>query len=108
MFWSLSQRGLAEMETVFVVALFSAFVVVCTVIFFIVGMSVAFYRLRGRHKVVCPDNGRPAVIQIRTLRGALTSVLDDPEVVVRTCSRWPEKARCSQGCVESILGSLER
>jgi hypothetical protein len=108
MFWSLSQRGLAEMETVFVVAFISAFVAVCIATFFIVRMSLAFYRLHGRHKVVCPDNGKSAVIKIRTLRGALTSVLDDPEVFVRTCSRWPEKRRCPQECVESILGSRER
>ena len=47
MFWSLSQRGLAEMETVFVVAFISASIAVCTATFFIVRMSVAFYRLHG-------------------------------------------------------------
>jgi hypothetical protein len=100
----LLQRSINAMETMYVVAIVSALIALCIASFFIVRMSLAFYRLRGQHEVLCPDNGKPATVEIRVLRGAMTSVLDDPEVFVRTCSRWPEKAGCDEGCVR--LGLL--
>jgi hypothetical protein len=101
-------RSIAEIETVVVVAFVLAAIALCIATYFIVRMSLGFYRLYGRHEVVCPDNGKPAVIQIRAMRGALTSVLEDPDVFVRTCTRWPEKNGCAQGCLESVLRSRER
>ena len=101
-------RSNAETETVVVVAFVLAFIALCIATYFIVQMSLGFYRLYGRHEVVCPDNKKPAVIQIRAMRGALTSVLENPDVFVRTCTRWPEKNGCAQGCLESVLQSRER
>lgn len=102
---SLLKRNIDAMETMYFVAIISAVVAVSIATFFLARMSSAFYRLRGRHDVLCPENGKPATIRVRAIHGAMTSVLDDPEVFVRACSRWPEKKGCDQACVGSLNAS---
>ena len=93
---------LKQSEALFVVALVPAFVALCTASF-IVRVILAFIRLRGRRSVVCPENGKAATIQIRAVHGAVTNALDDPVLLIRSCTRWREKRKCAQRCLESIL-----
>jgi hypothetical protein len=88
----------------YVVILSLASIALSIAAFFIARISLVFFRLRGSHEVLCPDDKNPAVIQIRAWHAAMTSVADDPEGLIRTCSRWPEKSKCDQGCLRESPG----
>ena len=99
---SLLERTMDALRTMYVVVLSLASIALSIAGFFVARMSLVFFRLVGRHAVLCPDDGKPAVIQIRALHGAITSLVDDPESLIRTCSRWPAKSGCGQGCLRAI------
>jgi hypothetical protein len=99
---SLLQRTMDALRMMYVVILSLASIALGTAVFFIARMSLVFCRLRGPHEVLCPDDEKPAVIQMRAWHGAMTSVVDGPEGRIRSCSRWPEKSGCDQGCLREI------
>jgi lipopolysaccharide/colanic/teichoic acid biosynthesis glycosyltransferase len=100
----LVRRIIDALEAMYVVALMSVLVAISIIAFFIARMGWSFYRLRGRHEVVCPDNRKSAIIRFRATHGAVTSALNDPEIKVRKCSRWPEKSGCDEACVRRKWG----
>jgi hypothetical protein len=100
----LAQRIIDALEAMYVVALLSVLVAISIILFFIARMGWSFYRLLGRHEVVCPDNRKPAMIRFRATLGAVTSALNDPEIKVRKCSRWPAKSGCDEACVRRNWG----
>jgi len=95
----LVRRIIDALEAMYVVALMSVLVAISIIVFFIARMGWSFYRLRGRHAVVCPGDRKRAIIRFRTTHGAVTSALNDPELKIRTCSRWPKKSGCDEACV---------
>lgn len=99
---SLLQWAIDALRMMYVVALSMVSIALSIATFFIARMSLVFFRLRGPHEVLCHDDEKPAVIEIRALHGAMTSVVDDPEGLIRTCSRWPEKSGCDQACLREI------
>ena len=87
---------------VYVVVLSLLFATLCGVLFLASRIGFIFLRLRGQHHVLCPENARPATIQIYALRGAMSGIVNDPKRVVRTCSQWPERSGCEQQCLQHI------
>jgi hypothetical protein len=59
----------------------------------------AFLQYRGRRTVRCPETGTSAEVQIDAGHAALTAVPGPPDLLVRDCSRWPERADCGQDCL---------
>ena len=47
-----------------------------------------------------PETGDFALVQIGAVHAAISSLLDDPDLSVRDCSRWPE--RRGQECLGRI------
>lgn len=58
---------------------------------------------RGTRLVACPENKRPAAVELDALRAA-RSFFGDPAGRLRlsSCSRWPEKAGCDQECLADV------
>jgi hypothetical protein len=61
-----------------------------------------FRRFRGRRMVHCPEEGRPARIQIDATVAAMTAVPGPPKLLVQRCSFWPDRAGCAQRCTRDL------
>jgi hypothetical protein len=62
-------------------------------------VSDTFRRYRVRKILPCPETGEEAEVGIDAPRAALTSTFGPPLLQVRTCSLWPERRDCRQGCL---------
>jgi len=65
----------------------------------------AFRTFRGMRVLTCPENRKPAAVELGAWRVALTAILGRPVAQVRDCSRWPERRQCDQACVREIQGA---
>jgi hypothetical protein len=88
--------------TLFVALLLTLVVVVYA------GLSLsAYYRMRGRRVIVCPETGKPAGVKVDKMHAAMTALWDSPDVRLCDCSRWPERADCNQACTGQIVAEPE-
>ena len=60
---------------------------------------------RGKKAVQCPETGAPAFVRLNALRAAVTGLGGRPTLRVNTCSRWPMKSDCAQGCLPDAVQS---
>ena len=65
-------------------------------------------RLRGRHVVVCPETHTLAAVTVDLGHAAATAVWEQADVRLETCSRWPDRQGCDEGCAAQIVASPER
>ena len=59
----------------------------------------AYRRFRRQKVVTCPDTRGLAEVKLNARRAALTAVLRKPALRVKTCTLWPRKKGCAEGCV---------
>jgi hypothetical protein len=64
-------------------------------------------RYRGSRVITCPENGRPAGVELDANHAVLTALGAHAELRLSDCSRWPEKAGCGQECLRQIEASPE-
>jgi hypothetical protein len=64
-------------------------------------------RYRGARLITCPENRRPAGVRVDDGHAALTALKGTPELRLASCSRWPERAGCGQGCLAQIEAAPE-
>jgi hypothetical protein len=62
----------------------------------------AFGRYRGRRMVTCPETKHSAAIEVDAGHAAFTTATGQRELRVEKCGRWPEHAKCDQGCLAQI------
>jgi hypothetical protein len=62
-------------------------------------------RLRGQRVVTCPETHAPAGVTIDLGHAAATAVWEKADLTLATCTRWPERQGCDQGCVAQIAAS---
>lgn len=67
----------------------------------------AYRRFRGTRVVTCPETGCGAAVEIDRAHAAATCVVGETEFRLTSCTRWPEKKGCEQGCVSQIEASPE-
>jgi hypothetical protein len=53
----------------------------------------------------CPETGLPAAVQVDAGRAARGAVFGRMRLAVQSCSRWPERRRCAQGCLSPLLAA---
>lgn len=58
----------------------------------------AWFNRRGARLITCPENQRPAGVALKLQPGALE---------LKSCSLWPEKQGCGQGCLSQIAESQD-
>ena len=62
----------------------------------------------GRHRLIeCPENLRPAGVQLDAWRAAWSSVAKTRGLRLSNCTRWPERAGCGQQCLNRIESAPE-
>ena len=94
------QRALAIIGSVYLILAVTIATALCIASFFLVRMSVEFLRFRGPHNLLCPDTGDFALVRIDARHAAVSSLLGDPDLRVKGCSRWPKHQDCRQECLE--------
>ena len=66
-------------------------------------LSLRVYVKASRKRVVtCPETGCAAAVQIDGRHAAATTFLGETELRLASCSHWPERGGCSQGCLTQI------
>jgi len=68
----------------------------------------AYLKFRGKRIVTCPETKQPAAVELATWRVALTAPFRGPELRLRDCSRWRERAPCDQVCLAQVAASPEQ
>jgi hypothetical protein len=64
-------------------------------------------RFRGAHVVRCPESNTLAAVTVDIGHAAATAVWEQADVRLATCSRWPERKGCDEGCAPQIAASPE-
>ncbi len=64
-------------------------------------------KYRGRRVVTCPENMRPAGVELDAAHAVASALQGVPELRLSSCSRWPERADCGQQCIARIVESPE-
>jgi hypothetical protein len=60
---------------------------------------------RGVRIVTCPETQHTAGVVIDAWHALATALTDEPEVRLKGCSRWPERAACGQECARQIAAA---
>jgi len=61
-----------------------------------------YLRFRGTRLVTCPETHKPAVVEVAARSMGLQAVLNDPNLHLSGCSRWPMCQNCGQDCLSQI------
>jgi hypothetical protein len=62
----------------------------------------AVVRMRGVRVIVCPETEQPAAVRINRTAAACSAILEQPDIELAQCSRWPERRACNQRCTAQI------
>ncbi len=84
-------------STVFAV---TSTIVILTVLAAVSGILVRRYlKVRGPRVVTCPADNSRAAVTMDAVHGALRGTDD---LRLNSCSHWPERRTCGQGCLQQI------
>ena len=94
------------MSTYFIYAIFPILLFFLAAVL-VTGAPVAmalenYYRNRGRQSVVCPDSGQRADVEVDSTFAFMTAWRGQEHTRLQSCSRWPEKGECGQGCLTQL------
>ena len=64
-----------------------------------------WFHARGARAITCPENLRPAGVQVDARHAALTAWKGAPDLRLAECTRWPERQGCGQACLAEIQTS---
>jgi hypothetical protein len=59
-------------------------------------------KFRGTRVITCPENSQPAAVKVDATHAGVTAGVDAPELRLKSCTRWPERAGCGQECLKQI------
>jgi hypothetical protein len=62
----------------------------------------AYFRLRGKRLVTCPETRASAAVDMAAGEAALGAFVNEPTLRLQECSRWPEHETCGQECLQQI------
>ncbi|MEI9977362.1 MAG: hypothetical protein WDO73_38080 [Ignavibacteriota bacterium] len=61
-----------------------------------------WWKFRGDRAITCPENHRPAGVQVDAGHAARHPFARTPLLRLSSCSRWPERAGCGQQCLSQV------
>lgn len=59
----------------------------------------AYHSYARRKRLVCPETRDKTAVKIDAWRAARTSLVGEPKLSVRDCTRWPARRYCRQECL---------
>ena len=96
--WKEAQMG--TVVVVFILSLAGLAVVVAT--FASVRGLRAYFRMRGKRLVTCPETHCAAAVELDAKSAGLKAFRGGTYLCLQDCSRWPEKHDCAQDCLTQI------
>jgi hypothetical protein len=76
-------------------------------VFLGIGGLRAYFKLRGKRLVTCPENQQTAAVEIDAKQAAHEALFHAPQIRLSECSRWPERKDCGQECLSQIARAPE-
>jgi hypothetical protein len=79
--------------------------------FLIHRLQIAFrqyWKLSGKLLVTCPETQKTEAVEIATGHAAAAVLVGHEDVVLKACSRWPERKDCDQDCLSQLEADPER
>lgn len=67
----------------------------------------SYFKYRGKMIVTCPENQKPAGVEVDAKHAALTTTIGEGNLTLKDCTRWPERENCGQECLRQIEVSPE-
>jgi hypothetical protein len=67
----------------------------------------AYVKFRGDRVITCPENQRPAGVNVDAGHVLFTTLTGKPDLRLKSCSRWPERQDCGQECLRQIEAAPE-
>ena len=61
-----------------------------------------YLKFRGKMLVSCPETHNPAAVRVAAARAAIESTVENAQLRLSECSRWPERQACGQECLRQI------
>lgn len=89
------------------ILLIAAVSVAVAVLFELFHALRAYFKLRGKRIVECPETHQPAGVRVAAGKAALEAVIGSSRISLSECSRWPEKEGCGQECLAQIKDAPE-
>jgi hypothetical protein len=62
----------------------------------------AYFELRGKRLVTCPENHQTAAVELDAKHAAHEALFRKGQMRLSECSRWPERKDCGQQCLSQI------
>jgi hypothetical protein len=87
------------------VPLFLLTLIAMVALVYAIVVATAYSRMRGVRVVVCPETRQPAAITISATKAAISAVCEQPDLHVRTCSRWPDRKACNEACTAQVAAA---
>ncbi len=70
-------------------------------VYLVVPFTWYIYRRFNYRKVVtCPETGGLTEVKVNAFWAALTAIFRKPSLRVKSCTLWPKKKGCAEGCVK--------
>ena len=64
-------------------------------------IGAVFVRFRGARELACPETGANATVGGDAGWAAFTGAFRHPVLRVKSCSLWPGRRGCGEGCLDS-------
>jgi hypothetical protein len=69
------------------------------------GFGILALRYRGKRIVECPETREPVCTEIASVHAVTAKLIGNGDVVITSCTRWPERADCDQACSPAIAAA---
>ncbi|MFQ5605220.1 MAG: hypothetical protein ACE5HS_18295 [bacterium] len=67
----------------------------------------AYWRHKGKMMVTCPETEQPAGVEVDAKHAAFTATFGEKNLLLKECTRWPERQNCGQECLQQVEESPE-
>ena len=84
------------------IEIISAFLALVVVGYLLFRGLRSYLGLRGKRLITCPENQKPAAVDLDAAQLAKEAVFGTPHLRLSECSRWPERQGCGQECLKQI------
>jgi hypothetical protein len=61
-----------------------------------------YLKFRGKRIVSCPETHETAAVGVAAGDAALRALIGEEELGLKECSRWPDREKCGQLCLQQI------
>ena len=81
---------------------------ILVVLFWVIPLALStYFKYRGARVITCPETRAAAAVDVDVRQAVASSMLGQPDLRLRDCSRWPERQDCDQACLRQVEAAPE-